>query len=178
MTRIRILKVLLPFKRFINTLLMITEEENLLMWWESLDKIWKDIFSIQIRINTTILKIKVSANEELNQKEKILVEIDDDFEKNNSELKKIALKNLIKTEKIIIGRPSEFILQNLIPLSAMKNLKNIRFNNCQINDLKSLENQENLKKIEFHNVKISNNSTSVFSNLKNIEIRFEKVIFI
>ena len=57
MTRIRILRVLLPFKRFINTLLMITEEENLLMWWESLDKIWKDIFSIQIRINTTILKI-------------------------------------------------------------------------------------------------------------------------
>ena len=32
-----------------------------------------------------------------NQKEKILVEIDDDFEKNNSELKKIALENLIKT---------------------------------------------------------------------------------
>lgn len=151
-----------------------TKETKLLDWWESLEEIWKDIFSTQIQINATIFKIGVTLKKDLSDDEKKLAEINEDFEKNNSEIKNIALINLIQSEKIIIGRTYEFILENLDPLSYLKNLNKIRFNNCKINDFKKIEELKNLKKLEFHNVQINANSSSVFSNINDVEIYFEK----
>lgn len=151
-----------------------TKETKLIDWWESLEEIWKEIFSTQIQINAAFLKIGVALNKDLSDDEKKLAEINEDFEKNNFEIKNIALKNLLLTEKIIVGRKSEFILQNIDPLSYLKNLKNIKFNNCKINNLKTLEELKNLKTLKFNNVKIYANNSSIFCNINDVEIYFEK----
>ena len=51
------------------------EQTNLLNWWESLDETWKNMFSIQIQITATILKIGVALEKELSHDERKLAEI-------------------------------------------------------------------------------------------------------
>ncbi|WP_396192432.1 hypothetical protein [Flavobacterium sp.] len=150
------------------------EQTNLLNWWESLDETWQNMFSTQIQLTATYLKIGVALEKELSDDERKLAEINENFEKNSSDLKNIALKKLILIDEIIIGRATKFILNNLKPLSLMTNLESIRFNNCQIEDLKSLEDLKNLKKIEFNNVTIYGNTSTIFSKINDIEILFEK----
>jgi hypothetical protein len=150
------------------------EQTNLLNWWESLDETWQNMFSTQIQLTATYLKIGVALEKEQSYDERKLAEINENFEKNSSDLKNIALKKLILIDEIIIGRATKFILNNLKPLSLMTNLESIRFNNCQIEDLKSLEDLKNLKKIEFNNVTIYGNTSTIFSKINDIEILFEK----
>lgn len=150
------------------------EEIDILKWWESLNENWKYIFEAQIQISSTFFKISLSFEQDLSVDEKRLTNIEEEFEKNTSEMKYLALKNLIQTEKIIVGKSSKFKLENLDPLKQLTNLKNIRFNNCNIYDLKALEELKNLKKLEFHNVEIHTNSSSVFNNIKDVQLCFEK----
>jgi hypothetical protein len=152
------------------------EEIDILKWWESLNENWKYIFEGQIQINSTFLKISLAFKKDLSVDEKRLTNIEEDFERNTPEMKYLALKNLFQTDKIVVGKNSKFKLENLEPLKQLTNLKNIRFNNCNIYDLKALEELKTLEKLEFHNVKIYTNSSSVFNNIKNVQICFEKSI--
>lgn len=151
-----------------------TTENNILTWWKSLDENWKRVFLIQIQINTIKLKKIVILKKDLSDDEKKLYEKDDEFENYNNELKHIALKALLQSERIIIGSKSVFPIQNLNPLTQFKKLNEISFINCEIYDINSLDELKNLKKVNFSNVTIYTNSSLVFSNINDVFFHFEK----
>ena len=150
------------------------EETDVLEWWNSLDENWKHIFEGQISISTSYLKIFQAFEKDLSHDEIKLTNIEEEFKNNTTEMKILALKNLFQTEKIIVGKISKFTLKDLEPLQKLTKLKNIRFNNCNIYDLKTLEKLKDLEELEFHNVVIHTKSSTIFNNIKDVQISFEK----
>lgn len=150
------------------------EENDILNWWNSLDKNWQNIFEIQIQINIIFLKLKSDLNKQLDEKEKKLTELKENFEDNHIDLKILLIQNLFKSNKIIVGKKTKFILENLNPLLPIISLTDITFNNCEIRDLSALWQLKKIEKLKFTNVVINSNVPELLNAQNNYEIYFDK----
>jgi hypothetical protein len=150
------------------------EENNILNWWNSLDKNWQEIFEVQIQINTLFLKLKLDLNKQLDEKEKKLTELKENFADNHLDLKILSITNLFKGNRIIVGKKTKFILENLNPLLPIIGLTEITFNNCEIRDLSVLDELKKIEKLKFTNVIIKSNIPTLLNTQNNYEIYFDK----